>query len=212
MLPESARSTKPSPSSQTLGSLAVGGTAFFLLVVVAMHALNPNVDIAHRPTSDYATGRFGYLMTSAFVALSLATWSLVMGFSRSLRPSGTQRIDLFFLAWFATGLLIAACFPIDPEGAPKSFAGTVHRINGPLAFLSLTLGTNLTSRLFRLQDNWRPISQVASLLALLMIPEFIAGGITAARGTGAGIAQRILIVTFAAWYLVTGFRLRMGDR
>lgn len=41
-----------------------------------------------------------------------------------------------------------------------------------------------------------------------MIPMFIAGGVTASRGVGAGIAQRIMIATFAAWFLIVGSRLR----
>jgi hypothetical protein len=41
-----------------------------------------------------------------------------------------------------------------------------------------------------------------------MIPLFIAGGVTAAREMGAGIAQRLLVVTFAAWYMVVAFQLR----
>ena len=41
-----------------------------------------------------------------------------------------------------------------------------------------------------------------------MIPEFLAGGLAAARETGAGIAQRLLVVTFAAWFLLMAMRLR----
>lgn len=41
-----------------------------------------------------------------------------------------------------------------------------------------------------------------------MIPEFLAGGVAAAREIGAGIAQRLLIVTFAAWFLLMAMRLR----
>jgi hypothetical protein len=41
-----------------------------------------------------------------------------------------------------------------------------------------------------------------------MIPLFIAGGVTAARETGAGIAQRLLLVTVAMWFLVVALRLR----
>ena len=185
-------------------------TVYFVLVIIAMHALSPDIDPVNRPTSEYATGPFGYLMTSAFLALSLATWCLVVGLNRSLRPHGAERIGLFFVGWFGTALLIAAAFPIDPEGASSTFHGTVHGINGPIAFLSLTLGVNLTTRLFRLHDAWRPIHQTAMALGLLMIPEFIAGGVTAARGVGAGIAQRIMIATFAAWFLVVGWRLRKG--
>jgi hypothetical protein len=48
------------------------------------------------------------------------------------------------------------------------------------------------SRGFKHDENWRPIYRFASVLALLMIPEFVAGGLTAAQESGAGIAQRVL--------------------
>jgi hypothetical protein len=45
-----------------------------------------------------------------------------------------------------------------------------------------------------------------------MIPEFIAGGLAAARETGAGVAQRILAVTFATWFVLTALQLRANAR
>jgi hypothetical protein len=203
-----APALKPRSTSAPFGRLAVTATGYFLLVIVGMHVLSPAIDPVNRPTSDYATGPFGYLMTSAFLALSLATWCLVLGVNRSLRPQGTQRVGLAFLGWFGIALLIAAAFPIDAEGAPHTVHGLVHGINGPLAFFSLTLATNFISRLFRLQATWRPIHRLASGLARLMIPAFIVTGAAAAAGTGVGIAQRVMIAIFATWFFIVGSRLR----
>ncbi|MDQ3500766.1 MAG: hypothetical protein M3488_07330, partial [Actinomycetota bacterium] len=69
-------------------------------------------------------------------------------------------------------------------------------------------GMNLESRGFKQDARWRPIHRFASVLALIMIAEFVAGGLARAGETGAGIAQRILIVTFATWFVVTAMRLR----
>jgi hypothetical protein len=191
-----------------LAGVAIAGTTYFVVVIAAMHFLSPDISPVQRPTSEYATGPFGYLMTSAFVALSVASWALVVGLRRDIPPQGIHRIGLGFLGVWGVGLLVAATFPIDPEGAPRTLAGTVHSINGPLTFLSLVVATNLVSRGFRQDEDWRPIHRFASVLALLMIPEFIAGGLAAARESGAGIAQRVLIVTFATWFLLTSTRMR----
>jgi hypothetical protein len=74
----------------------------------------------------------------------------------------------------------------------------------------LVVGTNLVSRGFKHDVRWRPIYWFASVLALLMIVEFVAGGLMAARGSGAGIAQRVLLVTLASWFLTTAVRLRLN--
>jgi hypothetical protein len=147
-------------------------------------------------------------MTSAFIVLSVATWTLVIGLRRDLAKPAQSRVGLVFLGVFGIGLLVAATFPIDLEGAPQTLAGTIHRINGPLTFLSLVVGINLVSRKLKHDERWRPTHRIASVLALVMIPEFLAGGLAAARETGAGIAQRILVATFATWFLVIAIRLR----
>ena len=191
-----------------LATVAIVGTALFLVLIASLHLLRPVMNPIARPTSEYAVGRVGYLMTLAFVCMSAATWALVIGLRRDLSGLAQSPLGLGLLGVFGTCLLVAASFPVDLDGAPRTLAGTVHSINGPIAFLSLTVGTNLVSRRLNLDERWLPIHRIASVLALIMIPLFIAGGVTAARETGAGIAQRILLVTFSTWFLLVARRLR----
>jgi hypothetical protein len=204
--------TGSSPKARTqlviLATVAALGTGYFVVVIAALHFLRPDINPVERPTSEYAIGPFGYLMTSAFISLSLGTWALVVGLHRDLSGSGRYRVGLGFLGVWGIGLLVAATFPIDVEEAPSTLAGTIHRINGPLTFLSMVVGTNLVSRGFKHDVRWRPIYWFAAALALLMIAEFVASGLTAARGSGAGIAQRVVLVTLATWFLITAARLR----
>jgi len=203
------RSTREAGSPVAiLATVAIVGTACFVALIASLHFLSPDFDPIERPTSEYARGPFGYLMTLAFVSLSLSTWALVIGLHRDLSEPARSRLGLIFLGVWGIGLLVAATFPIDLEGAPETLAGTIHSINGPLVFLSLIVGTNLVSRGFKHDVRWRSIHRVASVLALVMIVEFVAGGMAAARETGAGIAQRILVVTLATWFVVTALRLR----
>jgi hypothetical protein len=195
-----------------LAAVAIAGTAYFVVVIVALHFLRPDTNSVDRPTSDFAVGPFGYLMTSAFVSLSVATWAIIVGLHRGLAPSRLRRAGLGVLGIWGLGLLVAATFPIDLQGAPQTLAGTIHRINGPLAFLSLVIGTNLLSRAFKQDVRWRPIYVFASVLALLMIAGMVASGLTASRGSGAGIVQRAMLVALAAWFLVTAARLRSNGR
>jgi hypothetical protein len=186
------------------------GTAVFVVLIAALHLLSPEFDPIQRPTSEYAVGPFGYLMTSAFVAISVSTWALIIGLSRDLAEPARSRLGLALLGVFGIGVLVAASFPSDLEDAPQTLAGTIHSINGPLTFLSLVIGTNLVSRKLRYDERWRPTHRVASGLAIFMIPMFLAGGAAVARETGAGIAQRILVLTFATWLFVMASRLRLN--
>jgi hypothetical membrane protein len=200
--------SQPAAQGAALATAAIVGSVSFVALIIALHVVSPDFDPIERPTSEYATGPFGYLMTLAFVCLSVSTWALVIGLHRTLSEPARSRLGIAFLGVFGIGLLVAAIFPIDLDGAPTTLAGTIHSINGPLTFLSLIVGTNLASRGFRHDVRWRPIHRFASGLALLMIPLFVAGGMAAARETGAGIAQRILLVVVTAWFVVTALRLR----
>ena len=104
--------------------------------------------------------------------------------------------------------MVAATFPIDAEGTPQTLAGTIHGINGPLTFLCPTIGMNFVSRAFTSDARWRQIHRFAVAIALLMIPEFVVGGVASARGSGAGLVQRLLILTFAIWFLLVASQLR----
>jgi hypothetical protein len=190
-----------------LATVSLIGTAIFVVLIAALHFVS-DIDPIQRPTSEYAVGPTGYLMTLAFVAISVSTWALVIGLGQGLSEPARSRLGLGFLGVFGIGVLVAAAFPIDLEGAPQTLHGTIHSINGPLAFLSLVVGTNLVSRRLKHDERWQPIHRFASVLALIMIPEFIAGGLAAARETGAGVAQRLLVITFATWFLVMAMQLR----
>ena len=106
------------------------------------------------------------------------------------------------------GVLIAMLFPIDPDGASTTLAGTIHRINGPLAFLSLTASVILLSRRFKHDEAWRPFHRSALILSLIMLALFMGTFVSMATGSGlAGLSQRMYLATFVTWFLLTAARL-----
>jgi hypothetical protein len=148
-------------------------------------------------------------MTSAFFSMSLGSFALVIGLYRAVSQRARSGIGLGLLGIWAVGALIAMSFPIDAEGAPQTISGTIHRINGPLGFLSLTAGTILVSRRFKQDRLWRPKHRTAVILSLVMLAAFIATFLSIATVSGfAGLCQRIYLVAFVTWFLLTAARLR----
>jgi len=120
-----------------------------------------------------------------------------------------SQVGLGLLGIWGVGVLIAMTFPIDVEGAPQTISGTIHGINGRLAFLSLTAGAILVSRRFKQDERWRPFHRTAVLLSLVMLAAFIATFVNIATGAGfAGLGQRIFLAAFATWFFLTATRLR----
>ena len=192
-----------------IATVAIVGIAYFAAVIVALHFLRPDLDPLSRPTSEYAVGPYGFLMTSAFFSMSLASFALVIGLYQGVSRPARSRIGLGLLGIWAAGVLVAMIFPIDVEGAPQTTSGTIHGINGPLAFLSLTAGAILVSRRFEHDETWRPLHRTALILSLIMLAVFIATFVNIVTGSGyAGLCQRIFLAAFVTWFLLTAARLR----
>jgi hypothetical protein len=189
--------------------VAIAGVAYFAAIIVVLHFLRPDLDPLSRPTSEYAVGPYGFLMTSAFFSMSLASFALVIGLYQGVSQPARSEIGLGLLSIWAVGVLIAMIFPIDPEGAPQTIPGTIHGINGPLAFLSLTAGAILVSRRFKHDEEWRPLHRTTLILSLIMLAVFIATFANIVTGSGfAGLCQRIYLAAFVTWFSLTAMRLR----
>lgn len=193
----------------SIATVAIAGIAYFVVIIVALHVLRPDLNPIQRPTSEYAVGPYGFLMTSAFFSMSVASFALVIGLSQGVSQPARSRIGLGLLGLWGVGVLIAMLFPIDLEGAPQTISGTVHRMNGPLTFLSLTAGVILVSRRFKHDETWRPFHRTALILSLVMLAAFIGTFLSIATESGfAGLTQRIYLATFVTWFLLTAARLR----
>lgn len=194
--------------SGPLGRVVTGCLVYYVAAVVLLHFLRTDVSPAAQPTSDYAIGPYGFLMTSTFFVLSIALVALGIGLARSLAtparfPAG---IVLLFLA--ATAVAVAGVFPND-VGAwkPVTPTGWVHRLAGAVAFPSMTLAPLLLSWRLRREPGWRDVTRLGAvvgslgLLLVASVPLFLFE-----RGL-AGAAQRVALALVVVWMLVMARRM-----
>ena len=204
--------TLNSPKTMTVTkstTIALAAIAYFVVTLTILHFLRPDLDPISQVTSEYAVGPYGFLMTSAFFSMSLASWALIIGLYQGIPGPARSRLGLALLGLWAMGLLIAMIFPIDADGAAQTTAGTIHAINGPLIFLSLTVSVILVSQRFKYDAIWRPFHPLARLLSLVMLAEFISVPLAMVTKSGlAGLAQRFFLITFVTWFILTAARLR----
>lgn len=208
-------STDPSLSGTTrrraarAATVALAGIAYFVVALVALHLLRPDHDPIRQTTSQYAVGRYGLLMTSAFLSMSVASFALVIGLHHGVSQPARSRVGLGLLTLWGVGVLIAMCFPINLDGTPPTTSGIIHRINGPLAFLSLTAGMILLSRRLKHDPRWHPLHRSALILSLVMLALFVVTFLNIVTGFGfAGLAQRMSLAVVVLWYLLAAGQLR----
>lgn len=76
------------PSLQTrkqvarFATIALVSIAYFAVIIVVLHVLRPDHNPIRQPTSEYAVGPYGSLMTSAFFSMSVASLALAFGLYR----------------------------------------------------------------------------------------------------------------------------------
>lgn len=201
-------SRQATAGARTGAIVAIAGVVYFTLIIVALHFLRPDLNPVSQPTSEYAVGPYGILMTSAFFTMSIASLALIFGLSRGIAPSAQSRIGLGLVGIWGIGVLVAMLFPIDPEGAPQTFAGTIHRINGPIVFLCVTIGVLLLSWHFQREASWQPVRRTAQILSLLMLTAFIGTFLSVVTHSEyAGLFQRIDLAALGTWMVLTASRL-----
>src|SRR5512141_626362 len=127
------------PAKQVAGTatFAIVGIAYFLIAVIGLHFLRPDYNPIRRLVSEYAVGPYAFLMTSAFIALSLGSLALVIGLFQNLSRTWLSWIGLFFLAVWAGGILIAAIFPVGDRIVLGTPSGYIHYRASVMSFFSL---------------------------------------------------------------------------
>jgi Protein of unknown function (DUF998) len=202
-------STTMLPSLQRVATVARAATIYYLVIIVAVHFLRPDINPIGQLTSAYKVGPYGFLMTSALFIFGLSQAALVIGLYQGVSEPARSRVGLALLGLWAVGNLIAALLVADQPGAPQTIAGAIAQLNGPFHVLSLVGGVILVSRRFKHDDKWRPLHRSASILSLVMLVEFISVSLTIATESGiAGLGQRILVVTALTWFILTTTRFR----
>jgi hypothetical protein len=88
---------KTSKRTASIATVALVGVAYFVVAIVVLHVLRSDLNPIQRPTSEYAVGPYGWLMTSAFFSMSVASWALVIGLSQGVARPAQSRIGLGLL-------------------------------------------------------------------------------------------------------------------
>jgi hypothetical protein len=116
--------------------LAIGAAVATLVLLASLHVLSPEFDPSWRMVSEYANGRYGWVLSLLFAAWGVSSGALAV----ALRSEATTirfRIGLAALALAGVGQAMAAIFDINHD--------TLHGIAGALGMLGLPLAAMLIS-------------------------------------------------------------------
>ena len=84
--------------------------AYFVIVLLALHVLEPEFDLRYRFISEYVWGAYGWLMTTTFFALGLAAFIVAAGLRGIHRSSRSARLGFGVLTVGALFVCLAGVF------------------------------------------------------------------------------------------------------
>lgn len=190
--------------------LALAGSAFFGLSILALQLLDRGVNPMTTAISQYARGPYGALMTAAFVASGLSSVALV----RALFPIRVSRTACAFLLLASVGGFLSAIFPIDADGTPDTIIGAIHQTAGLTTFISLLIAALLLTRAFGKHSDWRSFQPFSAALTVAMVCSFVfvfaANAVDDLDGTF-GLAQRLFVASAIVWQLLLSYQLAAPD-
>ena len=194
-------STIPAPAA----CVAIAAAGAVLLLLASLHVLSPEFDPSWRVVSEYANGRYGWVLSLMFASWALSSWALAITLWSQVNGIGGK---------MALGLLIAA-------GVGEAMASVfdinhpLHNLAGMIGVLSLPLAAMLISvRLGRTQARaakkkvllWTAnLTWVSLVLMVAALNIMISGHARAGNKmipdvlASVGWANRLLVVVYCVW-------------
>ncbi|MGS2648889.1 DUF998 domain-containing protein [Streptosporangium sp. G12] len=199
--------------ARAAGISLVAGVAFLLLLVL-LHLIRPDVSTSWQTTSEYALGEFGWLMVVAFLLSAVGYGALAIALL--VRPQRLPtRIGAVILAVAAVGTVIGGVFVTDPIDTPQdqlSASGTLHGLGAglalmflPVAVLLITAGLTRDSAFSTVKRGlwWTAVLPPAALV-MFMVAQTVLLGADGRFGPDVPIGwpERLLVLAYAAWQII----------
>ena len=207
---------------EVAASLAIVAAGAALLLLAGLHILSPEFDPSWRVVSEYANGRYGWLLSLMFASWAVSSFALAFAIRSRVRTHG-GRIGLGFLVLAGVGQAMAAVFDINH---PLHDLAGVLGIGGlPVAAMLISVSLIRTQPWFASRKallwtanlTWVSVVLMAATFAIMIATYLSAGGDMTAKVVTAlppgvlglvGWTNRLLIVAYCAWVITVAWQAR----
>jgi hypothetical protein len=204
--------------SSTAARLSFASAATFVVLLAALHFIKPELDPSWHFISEYAIGRYGWVMVLAFLSLALGYVSLFVAIRAHLQTIA-GRIGLALILVSALGLTIAAIFTTDPITVSEDAVtteGTLHNVGGTLG-IAMPIAAALIGWKLARNPAWssakRPILWATGLALVAFVVSFVSLGVMVSQSGGkfgpdvlVGWPNRFEIVVYSVWLMVVAWQ------
>src|SRR5262245_40657244 len=138
--------------------LALITAATTLLLLASLHVLSPEFDPSFRMVSEYALGRYGWVLSLLFLAWGVSSWALAVALWSPVHTRG-EKVGVWLLVIGGLGEGMASVFDITQDTG-HSIAGLLGIGSFPIAAVALSVSLSRTPA-------WRAVKRPLLWLAHL---------------------------------------------
>lgn len=187
--------------SRTAARLCFAASAAFILLLVALHFVKPELDPSWRFISEYELGEYGWLMRLAFFCLALSCVSLCVAIVSQVRRVGYLGLALLLLAAF--GMALAGAFAPDPNNKLHEVGAMLDHLPFAALLINYSLYRNAAWSASRRMLRWTAGLPLLGLVVFvgsmaIMLPRH--GGRPGPEVL-VGWPNRIMILAHCAWLM-----------
>jgi uncharacterized protein DUF998 len=199
--------------------LSMAGVGVFAGLVLLLHVLKPELDPSWRFLSEYALGRYGWVMAVAFFSWGLSSFALFVALRGEVRTraGGTGRTMLLAVSLALFGAGVFAQDPVTSRPDERTVPGTLHGVASMIGIPGIPIAAVLIGwSVTRHNREWRRRRRVVmtsaylTVLSLLAMAVYLAVAVPRAGGFGpdvdAGWMNRLVVLTYCLWQIVVSQR------
>ena len=214
-----ALAKQPATLSTKAARLAMGAIVAYQLLLIALIFLRPDLSPSWHTISEWAIGRYGWMMSGAFL-ISALSYGALFGMLRTQLRGAIGRVGLDLLLLCVVGAAGVGLFTTDPMPMqfPLSTRGTLHVIFGTtqlvlLPFSALLINLSLArqnpawaiARRALLRTAGLPLFGFAGFVVYSAIFVFPLGPGAYGPGVNIGWPPRFAFFTYMLWVVSLGW-------
>jgi hypothetical protein len=197
--------TDTSTISAPAARVAIAAAGAVLLLLASLHVLSPEFDPSWRVVSEYANGRYGWVLSLMFAFWALSSWALAVTVWSQVNGIG-GKIALGFLIAAGVGESMASVFDINHPF--HNLAGTIGVLSLPIAAMMISVRLGHTQAwsaaknvlLWTANLTWvSPVVMVAALIIMIRGYTWPGNKMNADVIAVVGWANRLLVVVYCVW-------------
>jgi hypothetical protein len=180
--------------------MAMAAAALTVLLLAALHVLSPEFDPSRRVVSEYANGRYGWVLSLMFASWAISSWSLAVALWSQLKGIG-GKVAVSFLVAAGVGEGMASFCDINHPW--HNLAGMIGVLSLPIAAMGISLNLAGVDEWMRAKRVLLVTANLTWLTLLLMVIALFAL-VTRRRITPPGIemigwTNRAVVVAYCVW-------------